>query len=131
MSKRQSRILAATAGALLLVGAAGVIPAEARDGDVKVAGTCTAGSTWKLKLGPRTRSIETEFEVDSNVVGQQWTVAITDNGVTVFTGARTTVAPSGSFTVDKRIPNVAGADAIVATASNAATGESCVASASV
>ena len=131
MSKHPSRILAATAGALLLVGAAGAIPAEAKAGDVKVSGSCSGSSTWKLKLGPRARTIQTEFEVDSNVVGQQWTVSITDNGVQVFTADATTVAPSGSFTVATRIPNVAGSDAVVATAANAATGESCVAMASV
>jgi hypothetical protein len=131
MSKRQSRILAATAGALLIVGASGVVPAEAKAGDVKVAGHCTGASTWKLKLGPRARTIQTEFEVDSNVVGQTWSVSITDNGVQVFTGPQTTVAPSGSFTLDTRVPNKAGPDAIVATASNAATGESCTAAASV
>ncbi|MEQ1786962.1 MAG: hypothetical protein ABL966_07910 [Acidimicrobiales bacterium] len=131
MPKRHSRMLAVTAGALLIVGAASASPAEAKAGDVKVSGSCTGNTDWKLKLGPRTGAIETEFEVDSNRVGQRWSVSITDNGARVFTGTGTTVAPSGSFTVERRIPNRVGRDNIVARATNAATGESCVARASV
>lgn len=131
MTVRRPRLLAATAGALLLVGATTAAPAHAKDGDVKVSGSCSGATDWKLKLGPRSGAIETEFEVDSNRVGQRWTVTITDNGVRVFTGARTTTAPSGSFSVERRIPNRAGRDNVVARATNAATGESCVARASV
>jgi hypothetical protein len=131
MSSYRSRVLAATTGAVLIVGLMGVSPAEAKAGDVRVAGTCTAGSHSKLKLGPRGGTIEAEFEVDSNKVGQRWTVTLSDNGVRVFTGARTTTAPSGSFSVGTRIANRAGRDNVVARATNAATGESCVARASV
>ena len=67
-------------------------------------------------------TIEAEFEVDSNKVGQRWTVTLTDNGVQVFTGARTTTAPSGSFSARARIANRAGRDNVVARATNAATG---------
>ena len=128
--KHTARILAAAAS-LSILGVFGAAPAMAKDGDVVVRGSCSANSTYKLKLGPRTRSIETEFEVDSNVVGQTWNVSMTDNGSTVFTGSGTTVAPSGSFTVRPRIANQAGTDMVVATATNPATGETCVATASV
>jgi hypothetical protein len=110
-----SRILAA-ASILLVAGTAGAGVAQAKDGDVGVSGRCSAGATWKLKLGPRDGGIETEFEVDSNRNGQIWSVRITDNGVTTFTGRRTTIAPSGSFTVKQRIANRPGRDNVVAVA---------------
>jgi hypothetical protein len=128
--KRTARILAAAAG-LSVVGVFGASPAMAKDGDVIVTGACSAGSTYKLKLGPRDGGIETEFEVDSNVIGQVWSVRMTDNGVRVFKGSATTVAPSGSFTVRPKIANLAGTDRVVATATNPTTGEKCIAAASV
>jgi hypothetical protein len=80
---------------------------------------------WKLKAGPRDGGVETEFEVDSNLNAQVWWVQMTDNGVQVFAGNRTTVAPSGSFSVEGRISNRARSDSIRATATNARTGEHC------
>jgi hypothetical protein len=124
------RVLAAAGGTLFAVTlAAG--PASAKSGDVIKTGSCSASSDWKLKLGPRDSGIETEFEVDSNVVGQKWSVVITDNGATVLSAKRTTVAPSGSFTVRALLANKAGTDTVVATARNAATGETCRGSASI
>ena len=128
--KHTARVLAAAAG-LSVLGGFGASPAMAKAGDVIVTGTCSAGSTYKLKLGPRDGLIETEFEVDSNVVGQTWGVAMTDNGTLVFAGLRTTLAPSGSFTVRPRIRDRVGTDSVVAAAANLATGEVCVARASV
>lgn len=119
-----ARPLLAVAPMLVVVGvAAGT--AAAKDGDVTTSGTCSKGAHWKLKAGARDGAIETEFEVDSNKVGQVWSVRMTDNGTQVFAGKRTTVAPSGSFSIGRRIANRAGTDKIVATASNAATGEQC------
>ena len=70
--------------------------------------------------------LEAEFEVDSNVVGQKWTVTIRDNTVLRHTGTHTTTAPSGSFTARSLMPDMAGDDRIVARATNPATGEICV-----
>jgi hypothetical protein len=128
--KHTARILVAVAG-LSVVGVFGAAPAMAKDGDVIVTGSCSASSTYKLKLGPRDGQLETEFEVDSNVVGQTWNVKMTDNGKRVFKGTAITIAPSGSFEVGPNIPDVAGTDNVVATATNPATGERCVATASV
>jgi hypothetical protein len=126
MSIRKSftLLLATTAllGSSLLVAA----PAYARGGDgVRKSVTCSRGSIATLKLKASNGAIETEFEVDSNRVGQRWSASLTDNGVVVFNGARTTVAPSGSFTVEKRIPNRAGVDHVVGRAHFAGTGETC------
>jgi hypothetical protein len=114
---------AAVVGALALTTAAA--PAFAKDGRVERRGSCTGATDWKLKLQPEHGRIETEFEVDSNRAGQVWNVTINDNGVRVFTGSRTTSAPSGSFEVARLIANRGGADHVVASARNAKSGETC------
>jgi len=105
--------------------------ASAKAGDLTVPGACTGMSTSKLKIGARDGRIETQFEVDQNVIGQTWSVQLKDNGSPFFRGQRTTAAPSGSFEVRAFAANQPGADAISATATNLATGESCSASASI
>ena len=54
-------------------------------------------------------------------------MGITDNGVQVFKGVKTTIAPSGSFDASGRAANRAGTDAFVAKATNQTTGETCTA----
>jgi len=131
MSKRSNRTAVIGVLSALALGTLSAAPAYAKDGRVERRGTCSAGSQWKLKLSPDGSVNEAELEVDSNVVGQVWKVAIRDNGTRVFSGLRTTRAPSGSFTVTRRVPNQAGRDRIVAAAKNSATGESCVGRASI
>jgi len=131
MSKLSLRF--ATAGLLsaLTLGSLAAAPAGAKGTVVTKRGTCTGSTLSKLKLHPDGRVIQVEFEVDSNRVGQRWQVKIVDNTAVVFSGARKTVAPSGSFTVERRIANKAGVDNVVATAKNIKTGERCTAKASV
>lgn len=114
---------------LALLGA-GATAAQAQGGrpEVRAAGHCSSSTVWKLKAKTDDGRIQTEYEVDSNRNGQVWTVAINDNGARVFTGRRTTQAPSGSFSVERRLVNRAGGDRIVAVASNVRTGERCVGS---
>ncbi len=128
---RKHRIVAA-GFAGLLASVATIGTAAAKDGDIRVAGKCTGASSSKLKLAPRPSDHQTrvEFEVDQNVVGVAWNVVIKDNGVTVLRRSATTTAPSGSFSIAKRLPGAAG-HAVKATAKNPATGETCTASASV
>jgi hypothetical protein len=100
-------------------------PASAKGGgDVRTSGKCSAGSTWKMKAKPDDGRIEVELEVDSNRVGQVWSVALADNGHRIFAGSRRTVAPSGSFELELRSANRAGADRFTATA-RGANGEVC------
>jgi len=112
----------------MLIGGIAAGPASAKDGEVLRRGSCTGASDWKLKAKPDDGRLEVEFEVDSNRNGQTWSVRITDNGVQVFAGNRTTQPPSGSFEVQRRIANRAGTDTIRARATNARTGESCTGS---
>ncbi|MEZ5097220.1 MAG: hypothetical protein R2731_14620 [Nocardioides sp.] len=107
------------------------MPAHAKDGDVRVTGTCTASSTSKLKLGLRDGGIEMEFQVDQNVNGATWNVRVLQNGGQVFKGNRTTKAPSGAFTLKRKLANAAGTDTVRASATNPATGETCTATASI
>jgi hypothetical protein len=105
--------------------------ADAKAGDVKAKGTCSAASSSKIKLSMSNGRIETEFEVDQNRVGKVWNVVIRDNGVVVANTLATTTAPSGSFTVRRLLANRAGSDRVVARATNAATGETCSATATI
>lgn len=123
-STRTRRTLAALAitGALVATTAPAAL---AKGGDVRTSGTCSAGATWKLKAKADDGRLEVELEVDSNRVGQAWSVRLKDNGVLVYSGARRTLAPSGSFEVERRIANRAGTDTITATATHAASGQTC------
>jgi hypothetical protein len=91
---------------------AGAVPAYAKGGDaVRSSSKCGSG-VIKLKAKHDDGRIEAEAEVDTNRNGQVWSIKLVDNGVTVWRGRRTTHAPSGSFSVEKRISNRAGTDVI-------------------
>ncbi len=121
--------LAATSGiaSAILIGALAAPAATlAKGGDgVRATGTCTINSTSKIKAKLDNGRIEVEFEVDQNRNNRLWTVRLYDDGIRVYTGLHRTVAPSGSFSVSRRITNRAGTDTIVARAVNASTGEVC------
>jgi hypothetical protein len=111
-------ILAALLLAALLPG---VAPARDNPGVIKT-GKCSNGAGWKLKAKHDDARLEVEFEVDQNVNGRRWSVVLRRDGAVVFRGARITRPPSGSFEVNRRIADPAGADRIVATARAAAGG---------
>lgn len=117
------------ATAALLVGSAVVgwtSPAAARGGGAVVAtGNCSGSADWKLKAKARDGRIEVEFEVDSNRNGQAWDFALSQNGAVVAGGRRVTLAPSGSFSIERRVPNATGPDVFVGSATNVRTGQTC------
>ncbi|MFC6236442.1 hypothetical protein [Longivirga aurantiaca] len=126
LSIRNTAALGAAAASLVLV--AGVVvtaPASAKSTDVIATGSCTGGSNYKLKAKPDNGALQVEWEVDQNRNGQVWTWAITHDGVTKASGRATTQAPSGSFSVTRRVVNAAGTHTISGAARNAATGEVC------
>jgi hypothetical protein len=104
--------------------------ASAGDRDVIREGPCSGRSDWKLKLSPEDGRIEVEFEVDQNVVGDEWRVRIRHDGEIAFRGTRTTRGASGSFELRIVEPNNAGADGFRARARNLSTDEVCAGSAS-
>jgi hypothetical protein len=110
-------------GALLALAPA----ALAKDGDVRVAGTCTKASSSKLKLSREDAGTEVEFEVDQNRNGVRWRVVLFRNGAQVASRVRVTRAPSGSF--EARFVST-GSGRFVARATSP-TGERCTARASM
>lgn len=118
---------------LLTAAIAGLVAAStasAREGDrvVLVLGACSAGSASKLKAKLDDGRIETEAEVDQNLVGRRWRVRLVQNGRTVFVGVRRTTARSGSFELRRLLANHAGAERIAFRARDLAGGEICRAS---
>jgi len=127
-TSRVGRLIATTgiASAILLGSLAAPAATLARGSDgVRAAGTCTGNSTTHIKAKYDSGRIEVEFEVDQNRASKLWTVRLYDDGIRVFAGLRRTVAPSGSFSVTRWIPDRAGTDAIVGRAVNSTTGEVC------
>ena len=104
-------------------------PGMAKDGDVLVAGSCTQGTTSKLKLSEEDGRIEVEFEVDQNRNGVRWSVVLTQNGSRVARLSRVTRGPSGSFEARIVAPNRAGVDRFQARATSPSS-EVCTARAS-
>jgi hypothetical protein len=108
----------------LTVAPAGV----AKDGDIRVRGTCTQASTSKLKLSDEDGRIEVEFEVDQNRNGVRWNVVLHQNGSRIARLTRVTRGPSGSFEARVVAGNRAGKDTFRARATR--SGETCTAQAS-
>jgi hypothetical protein len=97
------------------------------DRGTRVAGTCTDGSTAKLKAKPDDGRLEVEFEVDQNRNGVTWAVRVRRDDTLVIRRSATTHAPSGSFSIEKKIANPAGSDHVTARATSP-SGEVCTAS---
>ena len=115
--------------ACLACAATALLPATAlaKGGDgVRVSGSCTTSSTAKLKIKADDSRIETEFEVDQNRNGVRWTVTLRRNGALAVWTKATTRAPSGSFSVNRRLANGSGADTVTARAVSP-SGEVCTA----
>jgi len=91
------------------LGATTAQAATAKSGDgVRVAGTCSDMSTSKLKIKHDNGRLQVEFEVDQNRNAVPWTVELRKDGRLVFQGTRLTAAPSGSFSLERRIAGSTG-----------------------
>ncbi len=127
MTTNRLRAIGATTAALFVAGSVlAAVPAEAKGtGVVAKSGHCSARTLYKLKAKPSNGRLEAEFQVDSNRNRQVWSYTLRDNGTLISSGRRTTLAPSGSFTVRRLLTNRVGVDHIVAIAKNVRTGEVC------
>jgi hypothetical protein len=96
----------------------------------RVAGQCTDGSSSKLKVKPDDGRLETEFEVDQNRNGVTWKVTIRRNRALAVKTNATTKAPSGSFSIERRLTDGSGTDKITARATSP-SGEVCTAAISI
>lgn len=101
-----------TLAAAALAFGAGTASAKGGDRFVRVAGTCSPGVSAKLKAKNDGRAIEVEFEVDQNRNGVRWNWRLLRGAVVVRRGTSITHAPSGSFSVERRIANPAGVNRI-------------------
>ena len=120
--------LAAIAATVVLVAA---LPAAAGGQEVIRTGSCSGSADWKLKLKLDDGKIETEFEVDQNVNGERWRVVLKRDGKRFFRDIRTTHAPSGSFSVERKTQNTAGPNRIKARAVHLDSGQVCVGAATI
>jgi hypothetical protein len=98
------------AGALAAPLAVGT--AQAKGDAVTHRGQCSGTAAWQLTAKHDDGRIEVEWQVDANRAGQTWTVGMRDNGALFFYGQRTTLAPSGSFSITKLTADRAGSDVI-------------------
>ncbi len=98
--------------------------------EVRRSGECSVASQWRIRIKVREDRARIKFQVDSNVVGEEWTYSVSDNGTEVLSGSRRTHAPSGDFTVQRKWRGgQSGSHSVTATATNPQTGETCEGSA--
>lgn len=84
--------------------------------EIRKPGSCGAGATSKIKVKPDDGRIEVEFEVDRNRSGERWKVTISRDGKVTNRGTGVTGGRSGSFSFERHISNLPGADRISARA---------------
>jgi hypothetical protein len=82
--------------------------------EVRVGGSCGSGATSKLKLKTDDGGLEVEFEVDRNINGEKWRVTLVRDGDVVVRTHAKTKGRSGSFSVERQITNLSGADTVTA-----------------
>jgi hypothetical protein len=111
--------------ATVAISAATALPAEAGHDEVIRRGNCSGHADWKLKAKSDDGRIEVEGEVDVNRNGQTWKWRILHNGNVSVRGTARTHAPSGSFSIERRIINARGTDSIGWWARNPASGQVC------
>ena len=119
---------ACTVAAALAVTIAPTASAKGGDG-IRVPGTCSGATSSELKVKHDDGRIEVEFEVDQNRNGVRWNVQLRRAATVAFEGARRTVAPSGSFSLERKVAGSAAPVTIRARATRA--GETCTASARI
>ncbi len=110
----------------LLAFAPGAFAGSDKGREVIKRGKCSGSSTWNLKAHLDDGRLETEFEVDQNRNGVKWAVRLRRNGKLAAKTTATTKAPSGSFSIERRLTNGAGKDRITARATSP-SGEVCTA----
>jgi hypothetical protein len=112
---------------VLVLPLAAALPASAKSGrpGVRASGACSGPSHWKLSAKTDNGRIEVEAEVDTPANGRTWNWQLADQGTKVASGQAVTHAPSGSFTVQRRLANRAGTDVITFKARALRSGETC------
>jgi len=103
---------------------ASTAPARAEHGgdddgrrEARVAGTCSAGATSRLRLRSRDGAISVEFEVKRRRGGERWRVVLVHERRVAWRSAVRTKRSSGSFRVRRSLEDYDGPDQITARAS--------------
>ena len=120
--------LAALTLSVVALPLAAIGPASASHGGgggVRTHGGCGGPAVWTMKAKPDDGRIELEAEVDSNHTGQVWKWTIKHNGSVSSKGSSTTRGASGSFSVERRMADLAGTDHFTFRAERRATGDVC------
>jgi hypothetical protein len=106
--------------ALPLFGTASALAKGGGGGDdrpeIRVAGACGRGATSKLKVKARDGGLEVEFEVDHSRSGALWRVVLVQERRVAWRGRARTHAPSGSFSLERRLSDYPGPDQVMARA---------------
>lgn len=124
VTTRRAAAAALLAGTTTLGLLSAATPAQAGDDDrVERSGRCSGTARWDLKVKSDDGGLEVEGEVDSNVNGQTWSWRIVHNGSVSARGTATTRGPSGSFSVERHITDLAGTDHVTFAASR--NGQTC------
>jgi hypothetical protein len=109
MKIRTCLVTAAVLAATVPTVSAGAAQAKSGDDNIRT-GSCSGSTHWKMKAKPDDGRIEVESEIDSNHAGQTWHWVLRHNGSVSARGSAVTRGPSGSFDVERRTVNAAGAD---------------------
>ena len=123
MTSLSTTIRCSLLAAALAVAGSSIATAKGGNPVVRSNASCSSGVTAKLKAKHDDSRLEVEWEIDQNRNGVRWTWSIARDGVKVRSGVARTVAPSGSFSVERRIVDKAGTDKVVFKATYA--GQTC------
>ena len=118
-------LTACSAVALPLTAVAPAVAGHGGGGDVRTHGGCQGSAVWKLKVKLDSGRIEFEAEVDSNRRGQVWDWKIRHDGSVSSKGSSTTSGASGSFSVNRRMADLAGTDSFSFRAERRTNGNVC------
>ncbi len=101
-----------------------------RGREVRQSGSCGSGASAALTLKQEDGAIAVEWEVERHRGGERWRVSFARNGWVLARGTARTRGRSGSFSYERRISDLPGADRVSARAVGPG-GRSCTATATL
>jgi hypothetical protein len=100
-------------------------PASARADRIVRRGACSGHSDWKLDVRRADEGrLRVTIEIEGGRPGQDWHIFLSDDGVRIYAGARTS-GVGGHVEVRVRTTDRAGSDTVKAAANDVAAGETC------
>jgi hypothetical protein len=82
--------------------------------EVRVAGSCGRGASSNLKVKARDGGLEVEFEVEHTRANARWHIVLVQERQVAWRGSARTHAPSGSFSLERRLSDFPGPDQVMA-----------------